>query len=189
MEEGYDVYLRVLGKYTEDPLNSITLTPGLSFVKDENDNDLLLLGLVTPDGVYTPTTYYRYKGKDNKAIKISDLFRFTGDVCYLNPTECPGYPDPAECEETLLCCADTDEIPDGIYDVCIPREDTNGIGGVEATDLCTDGEFDFIEETAYCHHYENEWIFNIGDLVEYLWDVNNQGVKLLQVRFYPRCEL
>ena len=27
---------------------------------------------------------------------------------------------------------------------------------------------------------------NVADFVEYLWEVNNQGVKLLQVRFYPR---
>ena len=28
-------------------------------------------------------------------------------------------------------------------------------------------------------------LFNIADFVEYLWDIDNSGVKLLQVRFYP----
>ena len=38
---------------------------------------------------------------------------------------------------------------------------------------------------AYCRTYTNEWVFNIADFVEYLWDLDNNGVKLLQVRFYP----
>jgi hypothetical protein len=33
--------------------------------------------------------------------------------------------------------------------------------------------------------YEDEWIFNIADLVEYYFGVKNDGVKLFQLRFYP----
>jgi len=29
------------------------------------------------------------------------------------------------------------------------------------------------------------WVFNIPTLLEYLWDYDNQGLKLMQVRFYP----
>ena len=34
-------------------------------------------------------------------------------------------------------------------------------------------------------YYENEWIFNIADLVVTQQDITNDGTKLLQVRFYP----
>lgn len=32
--------------------------------------------------------------------------------------------------------------------------------------------------------YTNEWIFGVPELLEYWWDYNNTGLKLLQVRFY-----
>ncbi len=188
-KNGYRVYGRILAKpTTNDP--TITITPDLSFVEDENGNDLLFLGLVTSDGWETSSaSFTRTKGK-SKAIDISGLFQWSGDVCHLSLAECL-YADPtATCTPRYLCCYDTDS--DGIYDVCEDRTDTNGIGGVEETDECPDRDFnsdtvndDVYPVTAYCRHYENEWIFNIGDLVEYLWDVDNNGSKLLQIRFYP----
>jgi hypothetical protein len=39
--------------------------------------------------------------------------------------------------------------------------------------------------TALCRSYTNYWVFNIADFVEYLWQLDNNGLKLLQVRFYP----
>jgi hypothetical protein len=33
--------------------------------------------------------------------------------------------------------------------------------------------------------YSNTWIFDIPELLSYWWDYNNQGCKVLQVRFYP----
>jgi hypothetical protein len=36
--------------------------------------------------------------------------------------------------------------------------------------------------------YKNYWVFDIEELIEYYWDYNNEGLKLLQVRFYP-CQL
>jgi hypothetical protein len=42
-----------------------------------------------------------------------------------------------------------------------------------------------VPTTVYCNEYVDEWVFNIGDFVEYLWNLDNNGVKLLQVRFYP----
>jgi hypothetical protein len=44
--------------------------------------------------------------------------------------------------------------------------------------LDTDG--DGIGDTTY----NNQWIFNIADLVDYWWDYDNNGCKLTQVRFY-----
>jgi uncharacterized lipoprotein NlpE involved in copper resistance len=36
--------------------------------------------------------------------------------------------------------------------------------------------------------YEDFWVFDIPELLEYYWDYNNGGLKLLQVRFYE-CKL
>jgi hypothetical protein len=32
--------------------------------------------------------------------------------------------------------------------------------------------------------YEDTWVFDIPELLEYFWNYNNNGLKLLQVRFY-----
>jgi hypothetical protein len=34
--------------------------------------------------------------------------------------------------------------------------------------------------------YNNTWVFDIEELLEYYWEYDNSGLKLLQVRFYPR---
>jgi len=36
--------------------------------------------------------------------------------------------------------------------------------------------------------YEDYWVFDIDELIEYYWEYNNEGLKLLQVRFYE-CTL
>jgi len=33
--------------------------------------------------------------------------------------------------------------------------------------------------------FDNVWVFNVPTLLSYLWDYDNQGLKLMQVRFYP----
>ncbi|MHA1938457.1 MAG: hypothetical protein ACW97O_09645 [Candidatus Thorarchaeota archaeon] len=33
--------------------------------------------------------------------------------------------------------------------------------------------------------FTNVWVFNVPTLLEYLWDYSNQGLKLMQIRFYP----
>jgi len=45
--------------------------------------------------------------------------------------------------------------------------------------LDTDG--DGVGDTVY----NNQWIFNIPELLDYWWDYNNHGCKLTQIRFYP----
>ncbi|MEK6934512.1 MAG: hypothetical protein AABW46_01410 [Nanoarchaeota archaeon] len=52
--------------------------------------------------------------------------------------------------------------------------------------LCTavDAEGNCIEWVTY----EDYWVFDIEELLEYYWDYNNDGLKLLQVRLYE-CEL
>lgn len=46
------------------------------------------------------------------------------------------------------------------------------LGGVEG--VCDTGDLQF----------NNVWIFNIPQLLEYFWDYTNTGLKLMQVRFY-----
>ena len=162
----YDVYARALAKPTDNP--DMTVSPKLIAVEDESGNDLIWLGLVTDNGFATPdVTFTRNKGK-SKAINITGLFEWTGDVCYLTPD---GYCDDGTCSEKALCCVDNDG--DGIYDECEEKVE----------ELCPEG---LVDVTAYCRSYTDKWVFNIADFVTYLWNTDNNGLKLLQVRFYPR---
>jgi hypothetical protein len=38
---------------------------------------------------------------------------------------------------------------------------------------------------ATCVFFENEWVFNIADLVVQSQEIDNDGGKLLEIRFYP----
>lgn len=167
-EAGYDVYARALATPTDNP--DMTIAPGLVAVEDEAGNDLYYLGLVTDNGFETPfETFVRNKGK-SKAVEISGLFEWTGDVCYFTDDYCD--PDLGCDAITELCCTDTNM--DGVYEGCDPKE---------AEVECLEGAE---QVTAFCNSYTAEWVFNIGDFVTYLWDIENNGLKLLQVRFYPR---
>ncbi len=173
-EKGYFVVARVLGKPTENP--EITLEGSLLFVNDELGNDLLVLGLVTDSGFQTPTqTLTRTKGK-SIATDITGLFEWSGSVCYFDPTNyC--YNDLSEytCTDTQLCCIDYES--DGIIDSCV-----DPVINLDGTLSCTIGSL----MTLGCQDYLNEWVFNIGDLVGYLWDVDASGdFKLANIRFYP----
>ena len=176
----YDVYARALAKPTGNP--NMTVTPGLVAAEDENGNNLVYIGLVTDNTIQTPTTFTRFKGHP-VAVPITDLFEWSGEVCYFG--EAPeGYTG----EVTTYCCYDSDS--DGDYDYwCL---EGNGLEGYQI-DECTGDTTGFvegqcIEVNTYCNSYEDEWVFNIADFVEYLWNANNEGLKLLQVRFYPRVE-
>lgn len=165
---GYRVYARALAKPTGEP--TFETLPDLAAVEDEAGNDLLYLGLVTGSGFQTPYASFARKKGQSRAVDITGLFEWTGDVCYFTRDYC----EPVNlCTTETLCCADPDF--NGIYDQCYYK----------GTDLCQTG---YVELTAYCRYYEDEWVFNIGDFVTYLWDVTNNGMKLLQVRFYPVSE-
>jgi hypothetical protein len=49
-------------------------------------------------------------------------------------------------------------------------------------------EVDEFGNLVNCVDYTNYWVFDIEEIDEYLWKYNNEGLKLLQVRFYP-CQL
>lgn len=166
-EAGYRVYARALAKPTDEP--DIQISPELVAVEDENGNDLVYLGLVTDNGFETSSVSFTRKKGKSKAIDISGLFLWSGTVCYLY--------EPLAYEETReLCCIDL--TGDGIFDECVDATvDTETL-----MSSCPEG---YTSILGYCHTYTNEWVFNIGDFVTYLWNTDNKGVKLLQVRFYP----
>jgi hypothetical protein len=163
-DKGYRVYGRPLAKPTDEP--SLTLMPELYAVEDELGNDLIFLGLVTDNGFETASeTFTRRKGK-SKALDITGLFEWSGEVCYFDTALC----DPtSECSQDTICCTDADL--DGVYESCVPQVD-----GVCEVGTPTD---------AFCKTFTADWVFSIADFVRYLWDSENNGLKLLQVRFYP----
>ena len=163
-DEGYRVYGRPLAKPTDEP--SLTVTPELLAAEDEFGNNLVFLGLVTDNGFESASgTFTRKKGK-SKALDITGLFEWSGDVCYFSASLC----EPIEaCTQNMLCCTDADL--DGVYESCEPPVD-----GVCLTGTPTD---------TFCKSFAAEWVFSIADFVRYLWGAENSGLKLLQVRFYP----
>ena len=166
-EAGYRVYARALGKPGE--MTSIGLTPGLGLVQDENGNDLYYLGLVRDGGFETPEQDFRRGKGKSKAIDISPLFKWSGEICYFfeeNPGE--GY------SSKEICCIQTDTATGQ----CLSYEFLP-----EGSTLCSG---DLLPIEVYCKQYTKvPWIFNIAAFVEYLWTTDNKGTKLLSVRFYP----
>lgn len=97
-----------------------------------------------------------------------------------NPTGQPNWQNATDLflvSTTLWIDTDGDGIVDQEWN------DSNGNGIVdpgEWTDTDGDGVVDNELIT-----YADEWVFNIEYLDGYWWDVRNDGVRLLQVRFYP----
>ncbi len=165
-ENGYRVYARVLAKPTYDPYMEIN--PELIYAQDEFGTDLIFLaslGFNFFETSYGVNSVFRTKGKST-AVNITPIFEWSGDVCYLLDVS-----DPAYFPKTI-CGMDTSNPLDGFYDVFAPYVDG----------ACPVG---YTAITADCKTYTSQWVFNIADFVGYLWDVDNHGVKLLQVRFYP----
>lgn len=48
-------------------------------------------------------------------------------------------------------------------------------------DVDASGTFDPTVDTSF----NDVWVFNVPTLLSYFWDYDNQGLKLMQVRFYP----
>jgi hypothetical protein len=168
-QNGYRVYARALAKPTDDPY--MTITSSLLMVEDEVGTPLLFLGTVTSNGFVSATgvTFTRSKGQ-SKAVPISEMFEWTGYVCYVTSFDPDG--EGTFYSLTPMCGIDTSNPIDGIVDqIALPVDHACGEGTL--MDL-------------YCHHYDSPtWVFNIADFVTYLWSTDNNGLKLLQVRFYP----
>ncbi len=177
----YQVYARILAKPQKsgEPREVVfypklveacndTGDPSFGEEVDCTDSFLLGTGVVTSGGVFDleSQTLIRSSGK-SKAVNITELFQWSGYAC------------------------------DQVYD-------TNGNGEIDLGDLSTvdldgdgfadgdldkDGDIDADDLAIYlatnCTQYTSEWVFNIADLVVYGWDYQNNGSKLVQVRFYP----
>lgn len=50
---------------------------------------------------------------------------------------------------------------------------------------CADG---YTPVAAQGTEYVDEWVFNIGDFVDYLWTLDNGSAYNIKVRFYPLSE-
>lgn len=183
--EGYYVFARALAKpqngKEDDTASSIIMTPSpvLEACNDNGETDefgnlitcsedtdgLYSLGLVTNNGVYKTTeqgferwesdTTTKGKGK-TKAIDITGLFTWTGYAC----------------DDAL------DLNGDGVIDENDVPNDLDGDGDIDADDLA-------IFLALNCTYFNEEWVFNVADLVVQDQEIVNDGVKLLKIRFYP----
>ena len=132
---------------------------------DCTDSFLLGTGVITTNGVFDLDSqeFTRSSGK-SKAVDVTALFRWSGYACdQVFDSDGDGQ----------ISLGDLDTDGDGI-----PDWDHNGDGVVDEADLA-------LYLAGNCTAFENEWIFNIADLVVYGWDYLNNGSKLVQTRFYP----
>jgi hypothetical protein len=81
-----------------------------------------------------------------------------------------------ECTDALLMGGFTAERGKGK-----PKQEN--ISDIFRADGCIDANRDGTCNTGDTS-FTNTWIFNLPQLVEYFWDFDNNGLKLLQVRFY-----
>lgn len=144
----------------------------------------LALGLITSSGnLYDATEqeFVRFpdqepvKGKGNsKGVDISDLYQWSGYVT----------------DNLTLDTNGPEGVADGYLDEYdVPAEYDQGANG--GNDNGTIEQFELINWLEYLEsigeviHYEDEWIFDIADLVIAGQTVTNDGAKLFQIRFYP----
>jgi hypothetical protein len=128
----------------------------------ECDDTLMVLGMVTTSGVYYATDHIAERYDTTKKGK-----------------------GPKKAEEITGLFTWTGYVCDAILD-------TNGDGIIDetdATDSDGDGDIDgddYALLLSSCTYHENEWVFNVADLVVEGMDFNNNGGKTLHIRFYPR---
>lgn len=176
--DGYAVYARVTGKPTEGSFS--VFGRSLTLVETETDgelSDLLFLGVVTETGVFLgtelePVTATGGKGK-NKGTEITSIFEFTGQVCYTSDLD-PACTD-GGCFSQFYCCPQDESAS---CEVVPP--DTDPLTYCPALH---DGSW--LPTEFFCHEYEDDWIFNIADFVNVLFDVKNDDTYNIQIRFYP----
>lgn len=168
-EAGYGVYIRVLAKHNNDPAtdpNLENIMVQLSMAEDESGNKLVYLGEITDNGIRTyDGEFVRHKGK-SRAVDITDLFMFTGTICTILDVD----------TSPNLCCYDDDQ--NGFYEYCLKASETGCINIGDGEGAAVYGDCD--------NEYTEEWIFNLGEIVDLLWQFDNNGVKTTQIRFYPR---
>jgi hypothetical protein len=206
--EGYAVYARVTGKPVEDQFFQVfgrTLTVvEIECAALDPDcptggyYDLLLLGVVNETGAFVPygglgdDDFQRTDDSDNRggkgvkdATEITGMFEFTGDVCYIYDND-PACTSGTECTATDFCCP-IDDTTLEYNGPCEPLEQLKFWDGFvyDCANAAPPTDSLWSPETFYCRSYTDDWIFNIADFVEVLFDVKNNDTYNIKLRFYP----
>ena len=119
----------------------------------------------------------RTKGK-SKAVNISEMFMYSGIVFDTSLDQ--DFDGDLDVDDLRL----TDMDGDGVVDA-LDNHDLNNDGVVDDADF--ELWLDMLETAGLAIDYRTDpiWVFDLADLVVYGWDYENNGSKLVQVRFYP----
>lgn len=152
-----------------DPLDVEVWTSTFGNMIDCTDSTLVGLGIVTGTDAFTKDgqPLERTKGK-SKAVKITDMLMYSGIVF----------------ETSLDIDGDGDLDYDDFIATDIMDHDLNIDGVVDNADF--EEWINTLEESGAVIDYRTDpiWVFDLADLVVYGWDYQNNGSKLVQIRFY-----
>jgi hypothetical protein len=181
---GYFVYGRILGKPNNGKdsqgggESKIIVTPN-PILQVDSDGAAFPLGMVTSQGSYLvenqefvrfddspPPTNGKGKGK-SVAKNITDMFMWTGWIC------------DAVLDDNSDGVIDENDIPADAY-ITNPEWDTDSSGDISLTEWLTAMAY-----LGLARYYEDWWVFDIAEMVTQSWGIENDGTKLLQIRFYP----
>ena len=163
---------------------ALAITPGNPGNRAErkgifSERDLIGLGIVTGTDAFTQDgqTLKRTKGK-SKAVNITEMFMYSGIV--FDTSLDKDLDGDLDVNDLLL----TDMNGDGVVDV-LDDHDLNDDGVVNDIDF--ELWLDLLELAGLAIDYRSDpiWVFDLADLVVYGWDYENNGSKLVQIRFYP----
>jgi len=161
---GYHVFVRALTKPGYG--RRIASKPALTMVEDESGVLLIYLGELGVNRFRTINgDIYSQRGRSG-SLNITRLFQWKGLVCSVE----------APYEEGLnavnLCGKDTD------------LDGTPDDFKVAQSEDCPSG---YGVYTLYCKEYLSPtWVFNINAFMDYLWRFEDQGRRMLEIRFYPK---
>lgn len=179
------------------PLNSgedVDRQVKIKYVTNPDENEFRVVdGNATDDNeavIQVPFEYCDLETYDNCEDLLSFMVFARGlgkpgpDVGAIVTAECEYIKEVVDTAGTLdLECEDTLVL--GEFEVRRPGKKpiTQDITDIFRADGCLD-----YDDSGYCDkgdlQFRNLWIFNIPDLESYMWDYDNNGLKLMQVRFY-----